>query len=237
LTTTQKALCIAAISLLLFESDNAWSQRSSELSADLPNTLTMVTQDKVEALYNAGDFERAFFIYRNELAPIGDKYAQYMVGYMYLSGMGVEEDPIRASAWYRLAAERGTPEFTAVRDQLLKSLSGADKSRSDVEYMQLRADYCDLAVLLSAVKRDLKKVEAKTGSRIPGENNSLTIVETRSGRVRSGADYYGVIQTQLEDRLKLMQEIGGFEDMETDPEHVNLRELERMVKEHIASFD
>jgi len=34
-----------------------------------------------------------------------------------------------------------------------------------------------------------------------------------------------------------MQEIGNFEDMQTDPEQVNLRELERRVREHIASPD
>jgi hypothetical protein len=98
-------------------------------------------------------------------------------------------------------------------------------------------EYCDLAVLLASVKRNLKEVEAKTGSRIQGESNAMTIIETSSGRMRSGSEYYGSLNAQLEDRLKLMQEIGNFEDMDTDPEQVNLRELERRVKEHIASFD
>jgi TPR repeat protein len=197
----------------------------------------MATQDKVDAIFDAGDFERAFFIYRNELAPVGDKYAQYMVGYMYLTGMGVEEDPILASAWYRLSAERRTPEFIAVRDQLLRNMNEEEIRRSDAEYIRLRTEYCDLAVLLSSVKRNLREVEAKTGSRISGESNALTIIETSGGRSRSGSDYYGSLYARMEDRLKLMQEIGNFEDMEMDPEHVNLRELERRVREHIASPD
>ena len=226
-------MCFAA---LLLASDFAWSQRSSELSADLPDTRTMAMQDKVARLFDAGDFERAFFIYRNELAPIGDKYAQYMVGYMYLTGTGIKEDPVSASAWYRLAAERGTPEFIAVRDQLLSSLNNDQMRRSDVEYIQLRMDYCDLAVLLSAVKRNLKEVESQTGSRLQGGSNAVMIVEP-DGRVRSGSEYYGSLHAQMEDRLKLMQEIGNFEDMQTDPEQVNLRELERRVREHISSLD
>lgn len=197
----------------------------------------MATQDKVDALFDAGDFERAFFIYRNELAPIGDKYAQYMVGYMYLTGMGTEEDPIAASAWYRLAAERGTLEFVAVRDQLLRNMNDDEVGRSDAEYVLLRKNYCDLAVLLASVKRNLEEVEGKIGTRIQSENNAMTIIDPRTGRVRVGSEYYGSLNAQLEDRLKLMQEIGNFEDMDTDPEQVNLRELERRVGDYIASFD
>lgn len=237
MTPTQKVLWFACCAALLLASDPAYSQRSSELSADLPDSRTMATQDKVDALFDAGDFERAFFIYRNELAPIGDKYAQYMVGYMYLTGMGVEEDPIAASAWYRLSAERGTAEFVAVRDQLVRNMNQNELHLSDAQYNQLRFEYCDLAVLLSSIKRNLKEVETKTGSRIQSESNAMTVIDGGGGRVRSGSEYYGLINSQLEDRLKLMQEIGDFQDMETDPEKVNLRELERNVKEHIASFN
>jgi len=226
-------VCFAA---LLLASDFAWSQRSSELSADLPDTRTMAMQDKVARLFDAEDFERAFFIYRNELARIGDKYAQYMVGYMYLTGTGIKEDPVLASAWYRLAAERGTLEFVAVRDQLLSSLNKDQMRRSDVEYIQLRTDYCDLAVLLSAVKRNLEELESQTGSRLQGGSNAVMIVQA-DGRARSGSEYYGSLRAQMEDRLKLIQDIGNFEDMQTDPEKVNLRELERRVREYIASPD
>ena len=40
---------------------------------------TLRMQERVEELYAAGDFERALLIYRKDLAPLGDKYAQYMV--------------------------------------------------------------------------------------------------------------------------------------------------------------
>lgn len=237
MTTIQKVWCIACSVTLLLVSEVASSQRSSELSADLPDSLTLMTQDKVDGLFDAGDFERAFFIYRNELAPIGDKYAQYMVGYMYLTGMGIEKDPIAASAWYRLSAERRTPEFIAVRDELLRNMNEDERSRSDAQYFQLRRQYCDLAVLLSSIKRNLREVETRTGSRIGGASNAMTVIDTGGGRTQSGSEYYGALYAKLEDRLKLMQEIGDFKDMNTDPEQVNLRDLERKVKERIESFD
>ena len=237
MTTIQKVWCIACSVTLLLVSEVASSQRSSDLSADLPDSLTLMTQDKVDGLFDAGDFERAFFIYRNELAPIGDKYAQYMVGYMYLAGMGIEKDPIAASAWYRLSAERGTPELIAVRDELLRNMNEDERSRSDAQYFQLRRQYCDLAVLLSSVKPYLREVETRTGSRIKGASSPITVINTGGGQTQSGSEYYGARYAKLEDRLKLMQEIGDFKDMNTDPEQVNLRDLERKVRERIESFD
>ena len=47
-------------------------------------------QDRVDELYERGKYDRAYLIYRDELALAGDKYAQYMVGFMYLTGKGVE---------------------------------------------------------------------------------------------------------------------------------------------------
>ena len=80
------------------------------------DSKTLRTQSKAEKLYERGDFKRALFIYEKELAKTGDKYAQYMTGYMYLMGHGAPSDPVLASAWYRLAAERRAPEFIAVRE-------------------------------------------------------------------------------------------------------------------------
>ncbi len=216
------------------------AQNSSGLSADLPDSRIMATQQRVDEIFEAGDFERAFFLYQNELAPLGDKYAQYMVGYMYLTGKGAAENEITASAWYRLAAERGTPEFVNVRDRLLRTLDDDEMPRSDAEYLKLRAEYCDLAVLLASIKRNLTELEGRTGTRIQSHSNTIspmTFIDPRTGRIQSGAEYYGVIFDQLEDRLKLLAKIGDFEDLDTDPIRINLRDLERRVQERIQSLD
>jgi hypothetical protein len=236
-TIVQISAYVACLGLLLLAPELAYSQRSSELSDDLPDSRTMAVQQKVDGLFEAENYKRAFFIYRKELAPLGDKYAQYMVGYMLETGLGVDEDSVSALAWYRLAAERDTPEFIAVTEQLMRKMSAGEIRRSDIEYASLRLKYCDLAVLLASIKRDFKELGVKTGSRLRSDSGSVTIVETRSGRTRSGADYYGTVYGNLQDRLNLLIEIGEFEDIDDDPTHLNIRELERLVVEHIQLQD
>ena len=41
-----------------------------------PDRKALDTQQKVDQLFDRGAFERAIVIYRDELAPLGDKYAQ-----------------------------------------------------------------------------------------------------------------------------------------------------------------
>lgn len=228
-----KTKIVIWITALILTGAIANAQRSSELSAVLPNSRTLAIQSKVDNLFEAGSYERAFFLYRHDLAPLGDKYAQYMVGFMYRSGIGVEEDLIVASAWYRLAAERGTPEFVAVRDRLLLNMEAAQRRRSDADYLTLRLKYCDLAVLMSAIRRSMEELDVRTGSRIPGASGPLTVIDVRRGTVQSGEEYYGAQRKQLVLRVKLLQEVGGFQDMNTDPDTINLRELERRVLERI----
>ncbi len=55
------------------------------------NRATLRTQERVEELYVKGSYDRAYLIYRKELAPRGDKYAQYMIGYMHFTGAGMPE--------------------------------------------------------------------------------------------------------------------------------------------------
>ncbi len=195
----------------------------------------MAVQDKVERIFDAGEFERAFFIYRNELAPIGDKYAQYMVGFMYHTGLGVEEDSVSAAAWYQLAAERDTREFVVVRDRLLHVMDQDDANLSRVLYRELRLRYCDLAVLLSSIKRNMKELQGRTGSRVGGQSSPVTVIENRASRFSSGSDYYGNIEEELEARMRLLKEIGDFTDLDTDVNQINMHDLERRVQQHIEA--
>jgi len=146
------------------------------------DSRTMRTQAKVESLYERGDYKRAHFIYSNELAPQGDKYAQYMTGYMYMMGQGVDEDPVRASAWYRIAAERRGPEFMAVRDQVLQNLNDEQRARSDELYVELRKKYSDLVIIMELLVEDLDTLKtARTGSRLSGNASSVMIIDPKTG--------------------------------------------------------
>jgi hypothetical protein len=146
------------------------------------DSRTMRTQAKAESLYERGDYKRAHFIYSSDLARQGDKYAQYMTGYMYLMGLGVEADPVKASAWYRIAAERRAPEFVTVRDQVLRTLNDEQRTRSDELYVELRKEYSDLLIIMELLVDDLDTLmTARTGSRLSGNASSVTIIDPKTG--------------------------------------------------------
>ncbi len=206
-----------------------------KFSTKAPDSRTMSVQRKVDELFESGEFERAYFIYRNELVPAGDKYAQYMVGFMHLMGMGVEEDSVVASAWYRLAAERGTPEFVAVRDQLMHDLEDHERRRSDMLYMDLRREYHDLAVLLSSIKRKLRQLGPVTGSRLGSQSGSVTVVDSGLSHTGRSSSDYTRVHRQLQQDLVTLAKLGEFSSLETDPAKIDIDEIERLVTERIES--
>jgi len=223
--------------LIALATTHADAQRAPALSADRPDSQTLSVQRKVEQLYERGEFGRAYFIYRNELVPIGDKYAQYMIGYMHLMGTGADEDAVAASAWYRLAAERGTPEFVAVRNQLMHDLSADERRRSDEQYLQLRRQFSDLVVLLEDIKRKHRDLQPATGSRLTARSSPIRVIETNTSNPKSlGLDYYGSIRADLRGRLILLSKLGNFPDLETDPSRVKISELERLVEQRIETI-
>ena len=169
------------IVLVLLVPTLAMAQWAEFPTGDL-DSRTMRIQSKVESLYERGDYKRAHFIYSHELARQGDKYAQYMTGYMYQMGQGVDEDPVKALSWYRIAAERRAPEFMAVRDQLRQTLNDEQRSRSDQLYVELRKEYSDLVVIMELLVEDLETLsQARTGSRITGKASSVLTIDPKTG--------------------------------------------------------
>lgn len=212
------------------------AQRATGLASDSPDSRTLKVQRKVDQLFERGEYDRAYFIYRNELVPLGDKYAQYMVGFMHLTGMGVDEDPVAASAWYRLAAERDTPQFVAVRDMLLEDLDSAQRQQSDRLFFEIRRSYSDLVLLLDAIRRNIRDARPATGSRLR-TSSPMTVIEAKSpNQTQSSAVFYGRIESELEENLVTLARIGGFTDMETDPSRFDIDEVERLVNERLESL-
>ena len=112
------------------------SQDYTRFPGESADQRTLKTQERVDELYGSGNFERALFIYEKELSPRGDKYAQYMVGFMHLSGQGAPTDSARALAWYRLAAERGHETLEGARDELAVSLTQDEIDASNQIFLQ-----------------------------------------------------------------------------------------------------
>ena len=190
--------------------------------------------DKAERLYREGHWERAHFIYINELAAYGDKYAQYMVGYMLLEGRGVERDPVRASAWYRLAAESGAPEFVEVRDELIDSLSEESLAVSDTIYVELRKQYSDIVLALNLARQERKTLrEGVTGSRLSRTSSSVTIVDPQTGAAISGSEYERRLRARIKVRLDYITKQLGVGELEADLSDSEYEALAARVDEHL----
>jgi TPR repeat protein len=189
---------------------------------------TLRLQAKADSLYRKGHWERAHFIYVNELAAAGDKYSQYMAGYMCQHGKGVERDKIRASAWYRLAAERDGPEFVAMRDQLLESMSEEERQASDAIFLQLRQKYSDLVLMLDSLEDERDAMNEKpTGSRLSASASSITVIDPQSGDMVARSEYMRRLEKRMQARLDYLADKIGSETLDadmTDQEFGDLRQ-------------
>lgn len=223
--------------MLLLLTVTAYSQRA-EFPAGGLDRHTLRIQTKAEGLYQKGDFKRAHFIYANELARFGDKYAQYMIGYMYLMGQGVAEDPVRASAWYRMAAERGVPEFVAVRNQLLLTLDAEERARSDALYVELRGELSDIIVVMKSLEGDLEKLQIRiTGSRIAGRSSSVTIVDPNTGLQVSAEVYRARQMRAVQARLDYVTARLDIEPLNADLSSAEVDALWERITEYVAVVD
>ena len=87
-----------------------WLFLSGYAFADLSNEVKWnANLVVVEAAIKAGDYREAFALLQGP-AKEGHAKSQYYMGMFYHNGLGVLEDVVEASVWYRLAAEQGDAE-------------------------------------------------------------------------------------------------------------------------------
>lgn len=217
--------------------ETAVAQWSSSPTENL-DAQTLRIQSKVEGLYRRQDYERALFIYLNELVPVGDKYAQYMVGYMYLMGHGAARDEVAAAAWYRLAAERAAPEFVAVRDELMGALSDSQRARSDAMYVALRREFSDVAIVMKLVARAMEDMGSETtGSRLAAGSGAALIVDPHTGESFSRDDYHSRMQRILRKRLEFVAQRLNIEPPPINMSKQQFAALQARVDEYLAQVD
>jgi len=199
--------------------------------------VTVHAQELVEQLYDSRQYERALRIYEQELAPIGDKYAQYMVGYMILAGQGVKASRPVALAWYRMAAERNESAIVQARDELLDSLTPEEIVESNEAFVRLWREFGDNRLVLNLVHEDLEILTARTGSRIPGSYSSpITVVPLRTGQIGSEA-YYERVEQRLKERLDYLETNVEIIDIEQNEETAVTESLESEIRKEMAAID
>ncbi len=217
-----------ALSLLLLATTNA-------LSADAfpgrgTNDELIKTQQKADALFEKGDYDRAMLIYRKDLAPLGDKFAQYMTGYMYYSGRGVEKDPVTAYAWYRLAAERSEESYVKSRDALESLLSEEQRRESDPIYLKLRKDIGDMALVTVLINNDINFLMGRYGS-----DPFIAQALERSNPNRKDEDYLEASE-RLSARLDHFQDLVAADLTATDEERDKAAKLVTKGRREIGAY-
>jgi hypothetical protein len=223
--------------IILLVGPFAWAESHPPFPGGEVDRQTLRTQEKVEGLFEAGRYDRAYFIYRNELAPRGDKYAQYMVGYMHLTGSGVDEDPVTAYAWYQLAAERGGPSLSQARDELAAALSAEQIMAANALFEELRNEYSDRVLIMRLVKKDLEMLRNSAGNGRTLGSSHMTVIDRRYG-ITSGSHYYGMIRKRLDARLAYLKGQVEVIDMEEDEAgRTELAEIESELERIYALID
>ena len=217
----------------------AQSQTFKHFPGATADRSTMRALDRVEKLYDAGDYKRALLIYEKELAPLGDKYAQYMVGYMHLSGKSVPQDKPLALAWYRLAAERGEPALIQARDALVKTLTDDELARSNVIFVDLWKELGDTRLILELIREDIEDLGVRTGSRIPGANSGRLTIVSMTGE-DAGDEYYEHLRDRIRSRLEYLDSRVGIEDIDISIEEkdfADIKALEMQTRADVAAMD
>ena len=230
-------LTFAAVIVIAFSGIQARADSYMHFPGASADQRTLNAQNLVEELYDSGDYERSLIIYQKELAPIGDKYAQYMVGYMLLAGQGVEQSKPKALAWFRLAAERGDPAIVQSRDKLHQSMSQAEVVESNQIFVELWRELGDNNLILDLVRKDLDTLRARTGSRIPGSNSSpITIVRPSTGET-SGEAYYDRVRKRMEMRLEFLDSNIEIIDIDLSDEFAVRKSLETEIRAEMAALE
>lgn len=219
-------LCLAAILMLA-----SVASAGSSFPGQSPNDSRIKTQQKADKLFEKGEYKRAMFIYRKELAPVGDKFAQYMVGYMHYSGRGADEDRVMASAWYRLAAERNEENFVRARDLLMSLLNDEQRARSDSIYQELRAEMGDVVLISQLINEDLSFLASRRG------NELLLRADFERLNFGQKVGVYKDTIERLEQRIDYLVEVLATDPAASDLEREKVRLMEEDVRREIKVFE
>jgi hypothetical protein len=215
----------------------SWSQDYTRFPGESADQRTLQTQKRVDELYAAGDYVRALFIFEKELAPRGDKYAQYMVGFMHLNGFGTPQDTATALAWYRLAAEREQEVLQQARDELAVTMTREQIEASNRIFVDLLKKMGDTTLLMRLIRQDMNTLEARTGTRIVGSEFTGPMLIYRRSGVTEGPNFYRDVRRRLEARLNYLETKIEISDLPLESDNDELREFEEQIRSDLIAIE
>ena len=235
--TLKIRLALIAGLLAAFFCTSLQAQSYRSFPGESADQRTLQTQKRVDELYAAGEYERALFIYEKELAPRGDKYAQYMVGYMHLNTPGMPQDKATALAWYRLAAERENEVLQQARDELAADLTQAEIDASNRIFLDLLQEIGDTRLIMKLIRRDMNTLNSRTGTHIRGSTVAGSTVILRPSGTTENPNFYRDIRLRLEARLSYLETKVEISDIALESGDQELRRYEEQVKSELAALE
>lgn len=111
--------------------------------------------------YQQGEYGKAFRLL-SETAALGMKQSQYILGFMFMKGEGVDKNMLFGLAWMSLATESGNEDWMETYDRLYGSLNDAQRSMVDQKVDEYRAKFgasaqgitCAMASVVGSRKKD-----------------------------------------------------------------------------------
>lgn len=96
-----------------------------KMAANHPNELYRLYANRDAANGNWAQAARNF----RAAARYADKYSQHRLSMLFWHGVGVRQDRVEAYVWADLAAERGYPQFLAIREKMWSALTPAEQAQ------------------------------------------------------------------------------------------------------------
>ncbi len=223
MTFRSGVLALLCLGLTLAQAQESIPQSDREIL--FPNPAVDLNYAKLQKLadqyYEKGRYNKAYPIYSEDLARLGDKFAQFRAGYMHYTGEGVAKDPVKAYAWMRLSAERGSEQLTTAASQVWDTLDASQRAAAKTEFERLQAEYGDRALLTRLIEEDERELRSTTGSRL-GQTNAQSRVYNPSvrGSVTDAEGFTQAIKQRIEARTRYIEllegnvEYGEFEVLE-----------------------
>lgn len=132
-----------------------------KMAVNHPNELNRIYANKAAASGNWRDAAKSFRI----ASRYADKYSQHRLSLLYWHGVGVTADRVMAYVWADLAAERGYPQFLAIRESMWRELTPEQQAEVPKRGRGIVDEYAD-AVAKPRFERALAQGKRqRTGSR------------------------------------------------------------------------
>ena len=162
-------------------SDGAITQHHAFLNAHPDLMFRLRGMD----LWKAGKPDRAMAAFQHA-ALYADKPSQAFVAGMYWEGRGADRDRALAYAWMDLAAERGYPDFIAMREKFWGELDPAERERALEAGQAIYTRYGD-EVANPRLERELRRQRMQVvGSRTGYTGNAKIHIPMPSAGGASG---------------------------------------------------